>query len=65
MYTFIVNSANPEKSKKDDMELESLAKYSICHEKRQYYLTMVTGERYGIHLEVIKCTCYQSIRHRI
>ena len=34
MYTFIVNSANPEKSKKDDVELESLAKYSICHESK-------------------------------
>ena len=34
MYTFIVNSANPEKSKKDDMELQSLAKYSICHETK-------------------------------
>ena len=34
MYTFIVNSANPEKSKKEDMELESLAKYCICHETK-------------------------------
>ena len=35
MYTFIVNSANPEKSKKEDMEPESLAKYIICHETKR------------------------------